>query len=136
MSMFPNSNLSTINYNEKDKFFIFKMKGNMNLEEYKSYFLNILKEAKEYNCRYWIYDLSEFEYDSLKARTWQVSVFLPKCFREFNQELIIAMIPPPNAIHRMGVEMAIKATDKMNYPYQLSYFSDTEKAINWILSKK
>ncbi|WP_375560352.1 hypothetical protein ACE193_22035 [Bernardetia sp. OM2101] len=134
--MFPNSNLSTINYNEKDEFFIFKMKGNMNLEEYKNYFFAILKEAKEYNCRYWIYDLSEFEYDSLKARTWQVSVFLPKCFREFNQELIIAMIPPPNAIHRMGVEMAIKATDKMNYPYQLSYFSDIEKAINWILSKK
>jgi hypothetical protein len=36
----------------------------------------------------------------------------------------------------MGIETAIKATDMMNYPYQLSYFSDLERAIHWILSKK
>ncbi|PIY08466.1 MAG: hypothetical protein COZ18_12155 [Flexibacter sp. CG_4_10_14_3_um_filter_32_15] len=129
--------LSTIEYNEENDFFVFKMKGTMSFEEYKNYFLTILTETKKHNnCRYWIYDLSEFEYDSLRARTWQVSVFLPRCFRELNQELLIGMIPPPSAIHRMGVETAIKATDKMDYPYQLSYFSDLEKAIDWILSKK
>lgn len=136
MSMFPNSNLSTIDYNEKDNFFIFKMKGNMNFEEYKNYFFKILKEAKKHNCRYWIYDLSEFEYNSIEARTWQVTVFLPQCFRELNAELIVAIIPPENAIHTIGIKTAITATNKMNYSYQLSYFKNREKAINWILSKK
>ena len=136
MYMFPYSNLSTIDYDNENDFLLFNMKGNMNFEEYKNYFFDILKAAKEYNCRHWIYDLSEFEYDSLQARIWQVSVFLPKCFRELNQEIIIAIIPPPNPIHRMGIKTAMKATDMMNYPYQLSYFSTLEKAKDWTLSKK
>lgn len=134
--MFLSPNLSTIYYNKENDFLFLKMKGTMTLEEYKNYFCDILQEAKKHNCRYWIYDLSEFEYDSLQARTWHVSVFLPKCFRELNQELIMGIIPPPNTIHRMGLETAIKATEMMNYPYQLSYFSTTEKATSWILSKK
>lgn len=136
MYMFPNPNLSTVDYNPENDFFIFKMKGVMNFEEYKDYFLNILEESKKNNCRYWIYDLSEFEYNSLQARMWQVTIFLPKCFRELNQELIIAIIPLPNAMHRMSIETAIKAIDKMNYSYQLNYFSDIKKAVNWIESKK
>jgi len=136
MYMFPNPDLSTVDYNQENDFFIFKMKGVMNFEEYKNYFLNILSEAKKHTCRYWIYDLSEFEYNSLQARTWQISVFLPTCFRELNQELIVAMIPPQSVLHRIDIKTAITATDKMNYPYQLSYFLDIEKAKNWILSKK
>lgn len=61
----------------------------MDFEEYKKYFLAILRETKERDCKYWIYDLSKFEHDSLQARTWQISIFLPSCFRELNQELII-----------------------------------------------
>ncbi|WP_338765013.1 STAS/SEC14 domain-containing protein [Bernardetia sp. ABR2-2B] len=134
--MFPLPNLSTIDYNEENDFFIFKMKGNMNFEEYKNYFFTILKEIKKYNCRYWIYDLSEFESNSLKARMWQISVFLPKCFREFNQELVVAIIPPQSSMHKIAIKTAIKAIDKMNYPYELNYFTDIEKAKKWILTRK
>ncbi len=136
MSMFPNPNLSTIKHCTKDNIFFLHLRGSMNLEEYKNYFLQILEESKRNNCRYWIYDLSEFEYDSLQARTWQVSVFIPKCFRELNKELIIGIIPPPDIMHRMGLETAIKATQQMNYPYQLSYFTNIEKATSWIMSKQ
>lgn len=134
--MLPNSNLSTIIYNQENEFFIFKMKGKMSLEEYKTYFLNILEEAKNHNCRFMLYDLSEFESNSLQARTWQATIFLPKLFRELNQELIIALLPPSSFTHKISIKTAITAVDKMNYPYQLSYFSDIEKAKSWILSKK
>ncbi len=134
--MFPIPNLSTIEYNNENDILVFKMKGKMIFEEYKNYFLNILKEAKKYNCRYWIYDLSEYKTDCLHARTWQITVFLPRCFRELNKELIVGVIPPQSATHRINIKTAVMATKKMDYSYQLSYFTDTNKAIEWILTKK
>lgn len=134
--MLPILNLSTIEYDDKNSFLLLNLKGDMTLEAYKNYFLEVLEKAKKYNCRHWIYDLSSFEYNSLQARIWQIAIFLPKCFKEFNQEMIVGIIPPPNVLHKISIETAIKAVNKMNYSYQLRYFSDREKAIQWILSKK
>lgn len=135
MTMHPTTNQSVIQYNEEKDILLMKMHGHMTLDEYKTFFENILTEAKKHNCSYWIYDLSSFEYNSLQARTWQITVFLPRCFRELAQEIVVGMIPPQDAVHRIGVQVAIKATENMNYPYCLKYFKNIERAQDWILSK-
>ena len=131
----PSINQSSISHDHTNNILFLNMKGMMTLNEYKEYFFNVLKTAKKLDCTSFIYDLSEFEYNSLQARTWKITVFLPQVFRELGADMIVGIVPPKNVMHRIGVEIAVKATNKMNYPYELSYFSDIERAKNWMYSK-
>jgi hypothetical protein len=115
-----------------EQYAIYKMSGEINLQDYKEGFNRLLKEVKTSRLDSVLFDYTELKSDPALGRAWFVGKFVPNSKKILTSNSHFAIAQSSSMFQRMALEFIVKACNEMGLKFKVKYFDKLSEAQIWM----
>ncbi|WP_250631590.1 hypothetical protein [Rhodoflexus caldus] len=128
----PSGNIEIL-LQESPRVIIYRMKGRIELDEYKAGFEEAFAVNKRTGCFDIIYDYSALEYDPALGRAWFTGIYAPRILRQADKTYRCIVVQSQNLVQRMTTPLVVKGLQSMGFKFELHYTDTMASALQWFV---
>lgn len=126
----PGGNIEIL-LQESPRVIIYRMKGRVELDEYKAGFEEAFIINKRTDCFDIIYDYTDLQYDPAMGKAWFTGIYAPRILKQATRTYRGVVVQAQNLVQRMTTPMVIKALQAMGFKFELHYTDTLASALQW-----